>query len=91
MLAAPRLTFALVARCLTVHLLLGLVPGTVEAAATDPELSKLKPFLEKHCYACHGPEKQKQDLRFRTPGARVERTARNAARLAGRSRSSQSR
>ena len=66
MLAAPRLSFALVGRCLAVHLLLSLVPGTAEAAATDPELSKLKPFLEKHCYSCHGPEKQKHDLRFDT-------------------------
>ena len=28
------------------------------------ELAKIKPFLKKHCFACHGPEKQKQQIRY---------------------------
>ena len=32
--------------------------------APDKELNKLKPFLEQHCLHCHGPEKQKNDIRF---------------------------
>ncbi len=43
-----------------------LMAGATASAANDPELPKLQPFLEKHCSACHGPEKQKHDLRFDT-------------------------
>ena len=31
-------------------------------------LEKIKPFLENHCYDCHGVKKQKGDLRFDTLG-----------------------
>jgi hypothetical protein len=37
------------------------------ASADDP-LASLKPFLKKHCYPCHGPDKQKNDIRFDTLG-----------------------
>ena len=36
----------------------------VSATAADD----LQPFLKKHCYECHGAEKQKADLRFDTLG-----------------------
>ena len=55
-------------RLFPVRLLLTLVAGAVTATAEDAALRKLKPFLEKNCYACHGPEKQKHDLRFDTLG-----------------------
>ncbi|HBI31718.1 MAG TPA: hypothetical protein DDY45_06755, partial [Verrucomicrobiales bacterium] len=31
-------------------------------------LEKVKPFLETHCYDCHGVKKQKGDVRFDTLG-----------------------
>ena len=33
-------------------------------ACADESLNKLSPFLKQHCYDCHGPEKQKGDIRF---------------------------
>ena len=27
-------------------------------------LKEIRPFLKQYCYECHGPEKQKQDIRF---------------------------
>ena len=33
-------------------------------ACADESLNKLNPFLKQHCYDCHGPEKQKGDIRF---------------------------
>jgi hypothetical protein len=47
-------------------LTLSLVPFFF-ASADDP-LASLKPFLKKNCFACHGPEKQKNDIRFDTLG-----------------------
>ena len=35
-------------------------------AKTEDSLQALKPFLQKHCFACHGPQKQKNDRRFDT-------------------------
>mgnify|MGYP002630144238 CR=1 FL=1 len=35
-------------------------------ALAGDSLSTLKPFLENHCYDCHGSEKQKGDYRFDT-------------------------
>ena len=32
----------------------------------DQGLNDLKPFLKQNCFECHGPEKQKNDLRFDT-------------------------
>ena len=40
----------------------GLFIGTL--ACADESLNKLDPFLKQHCYDCHGPEKQKGDIRF---------------------------
>jgi len=36
--------------------------------ADESPLEKARPFLKQHCYECHGPEKQKNDLRFDTLG-----------------------
>ena len=33
------------------------------------ELEKVKPFLKKYCYSCHGPDKQKQQIRYDTLSA----------------------
>jgi hypothetical protein len=30
----------------------------------NKELDQLQPFLEQHCISCHGPKKQKNDIRF---------------------------
>src|SRR3989442_14523062 len=36
-------------------------------AAPAPDFSReVRPLLEKHCFKCHGPEKQKGGLRFDT-------------------------
>jgi len=36
-------------------------------AASGPDFSReVRPLLEKHCFKCHGPEKQKGGLRFDT-------------------------
>ena len=37
-------------------------------ASQSAPLGELKPFLQKHCYECHGAQKQKNDLRFDTLG-----------------------
>ncbi len=34
----------------------------------DSPLERLRPFVRKHCYRCHGVEKQKNDLRLDTLG-----------------------
>ncbi len=37
------------------------------SAASSAEYEKdIRPILEKHCFACHGPDKQKNDIRFDT-------------------------
>ncbi|MFT5467412.1 MAG: hypothetical protein ACI8UO_002516 [Verrucomicrobiales bacterium] len=38
--------------------------GMMANAATPASLDQLRPFLEKHCFDCHGAEKQKGDYRF---------------------------
>ena len=37
-------------------------------AEEDEALVKLAPFLSEHCISCHGPEKQKGEIRFDTLG-----------------------
>ena len=37
-------------------------------ATPDQSLGELKPFLEKYCIQCHGPDKQKNDIRVDTLG-----------------------
>jgi hypothetical protein len=37
-------------------------------------LNKARPFLKKHCYECHGPKKQKGDLRYDTLGVDLSKT-----------------
>lgn len=59
-------------------LLVALLAGAPRASAVptagpDP---KLKAFFESHCLKCHGPEKQKGDLRLDTlPAPTTEKTA----------------
>ena len=48
-------------------IILGATASTLWSVS-DPELNKLKPFLKQHCYQCHGPEKQKNDIRLDTLG-----------------------
>ena len=38
-------------------------------ARADKALNALKPFLQTHCLECHGPDKQKSEIRFDTLGA----------------------
>ena len=46
----------------TALLLAGHLPGL----AADAKLADIRPFLQKYCFDCHGPEKQKGDYRFDT-------------------------
>ena len=48
-----------IALWLTAIFLLSLAPTRAEDS-----LNKLRPFLQKHCLSCHGPQKQKNDRRF---------------------------
>ncbi|GEM_PF-348919 len=43
-----------------------LLPGS--QARADEALLKLAPFLSEHCIGCHGPDKQKGEIRFDTLG-----------------------
>ena len=43
--------------------MLGLAAAvSVEAGAPEDFRDKIRPILQRHCYDCHGPEKQKGDL-----------------------------
>ncbi len=42
--------------------------GLLASGAAQDGLQGLQPFLKTHCYACHGPKTQKNDLRFDTLG-----------------------
>ena len=42
-----------------------LAPASFAAPPADYE-KDIRPILEKHCFACHGPDKQKNDIRFDT-------------------------
>lgn len=53
-------------RSFCVLLLLG-APPTPAAEDTGHPAVSLRPFLEQHCFACHGEKKQKGDLRLDTP------------------------
>ena len=46
----------------TVLLLAGHLPGL----AADTKLADIRPFLQKYCFDCPGPVKQKGDYRFDT-------------------------
>ncbi len=39
-------------------------PLTAAAAENDEFGSVVQPFLQQHCFACHGPEKQKSGIRY---------------------------
>ena len=52
-------------RSLHFALTLMLVPLAAGAAPAPPEFDRdVKPILQKHCFQCHGPEKQKGGLRL---------------------------
>ena len=58
---------------LFIHRATGFLPAITglfiaSLACADKSLNKLDPFLKQHCYDCHGPEKQKGDIRFDTLG-----------------------
>ena len=48
----------------------GVFLPSVAARSQSPELDfyqkSVRPILEEHCFDCHGPEKQKNKLRFDT-------------------------
>ena len=48
--------------------LLLLVVWPFGQARADKALEALKPFLRTHCLECHGPDKQKNEIRFDTLG-----------------------
>jgi mono/diheme cytochrome c family protein len=55
-----------------------------DAAAFDPQAVEffersVRPVLAEHCFACHGPEKQKNDLRVDSRASLVQGGARGAA------------
>src|SRR5262245_21213497 len=44
-----------------------LAAGSMACAAPAPDFGReIRPLLEKHCFQCHGPDKQKSGLRFDT-------------------------
>lgn len=45
-------------------LCLPLLLSTPALAATVDYVTEIRPLLEKHCYSCHGPDKQKSELRL---------------------------
>ena len=46
-------------------LLANLMVSHAGAAPTSPDFVRdVRPILEKHCFQCHGPEKQKSGLRL---------------------------
>jgi hypothetical protein len=58
----------MISRCLAALLVAGVLPGSLFAQA-DPKSvdffeTKIRPVLAEHCYACHGPTKQKGDIRL---------------------------
>jgi len=56
-IAAPLLTFALAWACPS-------LTAAPTAAAKIDFAAEIQPILSRHCYACHGPDKQKAGLRL---------------------------
>ena len=55
-------------RLRSIALLLLLAVWPLGQARADNALEALKPFLRTHCLECHGPDKQKNEIRFDTLG-----------------------
>ena len=51
-----------------VLLLFAVVLLPLDQVRADKTLDALKPFLRTHCIECHGPDKQKNEIRFDTLG-----------------------
>ncbi|GDY23698.1 cytochrome c [Verrucomicrobiota bacterium] len=55
-------------RFITLFCVLALLPSLAPLAATAAENDEFRtvvqPFLQQHCVACHGPEKQKSGIRY---------------------------
>ncbi len=53
---------------LILSLVLAGLPGstTSKLSAAESSLESVRPFLDRHCYKCHGEKKQKGDLRLDT-------------------------
>ena len=69
-------------------LCLGLWVSHVSAAEPVDYLRDVKPILTKHCYSCHGAEKQKAGLRLDTAKAILEGGNSGPALVAGKSNDS---
>jgi hypothetical protein len=61
-------TRVMILRRLIALLLLGVAPASLfaqpDAKAVDFFETKIRPVLAEHCYACHGPTKQRGDIRL---------------------------
>ncbi len=54
-------------RCPSVALVVAIGALLVESSLAGADYEgDIRPILEKHCFACHGPDKQKNDIRFDT-------------------------
>jgi mono/diheme cytochrome c family protein len=68
--------------------LLLFLPGRVPAAEPIDYARDVKPVLARHCYACHGPEKQRSGLRLDTCTAVLKGGNNGPAIVPGKSDSS---
>lgn len=61
-------------RLRTIHLaiLLFALPGTLAAAEKIDFVRDVRPIFEKHCYACHGPERQRSSFRLDVKSVALE-------------------
>src|SRR5262245_24740293 len=64
------------------------LPGRVPAAEPIDYARDVKPVLARHCYACHGPEKQRSGLRLDTCAAALKGGNNGPAIVPGKSDSS---
>jgi mono/diheme cytochrome c family protein len=65
-----------------------LLPGRVLAAEPIDYLRDVKPIIARHCYACHGPDKQRSGLRLDTSAAAHKGGNNGPAVVPGKSASS---
>ncbi len=46
----------------------GVLAGESSAASIAEKVAAVRPFLAEHCYGCHGPDTQENEIRFDTLG-----------------------